>query len=1383
MYLPFLFFTMQKPLSVNNHLAAPEFLSGGGEMGRRIREHDWSLTSLGTVDSWPQSLRSAISICLNSNFPIAIYWGKDLTLVYNDAWSPIPGNKHPWALGKPAKEVWPEIWKDIEPQFEKTFKGQPGGSKDALLPMNRHGYIEECYFDFTFTPVYGEAGKVEGVFNAVIETTKTILNERQLQTLRELGNLDRTAKTVDEVLAEVANNLEKNNKDFPFAIIYKINEGEKIAQAVAFAGIGQAQALFPHHIDLCNPHSNTHDFCVAYQANTMTVSEAENQKKTFPKGGWDKEATHFIHLPITSQAGKPVAILTAALNPYRRLDEAYRQFVQLLADQITTEVSNVLAYEEERKRAEALAEIDKAKTAFFTNISHEFRTPLTLLLGTVEESLNDPAITPKNAERMGVTHRNAMRLLKLVNTLLDFSRLEAGKVKAAYQRTDMAAFTSNIASGFRSVIENAGLRFNVHCDVIDQAIYIDKEMWEKIVLNLLSNAFKYTLKGSIALSLTTNDNTIFLRVKDTGVGIPKAELPNMFQRFHRVQNSTGRTYEGTGIGLSLVKELVNLHGGEITVSSEEGAGTEFTVAIPTGKAHLPPAQVSEKETDVDQTITNVFLEETESLTEQLPSSNGRETNKNAPVVLVVDDNADMRRHIERLLHDQFNVVTAGNGMEALHELKQHAVDLVVSDVMMPVMDGISLMKAIRNEPKTTDIPVILVSARAGEEAKVEGYELGADDYLVKPFSAKELVARVRSQISLARKRSGALRDVYNLFDEVPFAVAVLKGEALVIDYINQYNLAVWQQAKEEVTGKPLFEARPDIRTGAEAIHREVYRSGKRFEAKEVALDIVTNGHTQTRYFNTIIDPLRDAEGIIIGQIATSIEVTDQVMARKKIEENEEKFRSTFNNAAVGIAHVGLDGNWLLVNDRICEIVGYSPSELLTKTFQHITHPDDLDADLDLVHKILRGKIDTYSMEKRYFRKNGNLVWVNITVSLVRNSNGTPKHFISIVEDISERKRTEEALKESEQLFRQFSNNITNLAWIADGEGWIYWYNQRWYDYTGMNLEQMQGWGWEKVHHPDHVNNVIAFSKEAWKKPEPFELTFPLRRSDGVYQWFLTRAVPIVNEEGTIVRWIGTNTNINEQVQLSEKLEELVEERTRELQRSNEDLQQFAHVASHDLKEPVRKIRTFSSRLKQEHEKDLPEKAATYLAKIENATERMYAMIDGVLLYSSLNATELIAEPVDLNTTLKNIEDDLEVLIAQKDAVVKRSVLPTIEGSAILLYQLFYNLIGNSLKFAKPDARPLIQIGAEIEKSEGKNVVQITVSDNGIGFHPQNAERIFQTFFRLNPKDMFEGTGLGLALCKKIVERHGGTIHAEGKEGEGATFVIQLPINKVKKSLS
>lgn len=1236
-------------------------------MGQRIRDFAWAATSLGPVDKWPQSLRSAISICLNSNFPIAVYWGPELVLLYNDAWSPIPGNKHPWALGRPARDVWPDIWTNIEPQFQKAFQGQPGGSRNALLPMQRHGYTEECYFDFTFTPVYGEGGKVEGVFNAVIETTKNILNERQLQTLTALGKALIDSGSHKEVIEETIQTLQQNPYDFPFAFFRSLENNKGVLSRST--PLGGAEALVPKEVDLAADNPTAAVLRNAVATRKLQLLEGVREKVgELPKGAWDVSPDKAIVVPVM-QAGmkEPFGLLIIGLNPLRILDENYSNFFLLIADQMATSFAQVHVLEDERKRREALAEIDKAKTAFFTNISHEFRTPLTLMLGTVEEALRNADTTAALQQPLLVAHRNAMRLLKLVNTLLDFSRLEAGRVKAAYVQTDLAGFTESLASHFQSAIETAGLRFQVACQAINLPVYVDREMWEKIVLNLLSNAFKYTLRGSVTLSLAAENNEAVLTVADTGVGIPKSELPNMFQRFHRVQNVTGRTFEGTGIGLSLVKELVGLHGGDISVQSEEGVGSVFTVRIPTGKAHLPAAQVMEANDQRSFALADAFLQEAETLlataANTAPAKPQTAEAADLPTVLVVDDNADMRHYITGLLQPAYNVVTAGNGQEALDLMATRKISLVLTDVMMPVMDGLQLLKTLKENPQTALIPVVLLSARAGDEAKVEGLNVGADDYLIKPFSAKELLTRIRSQLSLSKKRDDALQSVYRLFDEVPFAVAALKGPDLVIDYINQYNLNVWQQQKEDVIGKPLFTARPDIRASAESVHALVYQTGRRFEAKEGTVNLVRNGKPETLYFDFIIDPLRDEDGTIVGQLATSIDVTEKVRARQVIEASEKELS-------------------------------------------------------------------------------------------------------------------------------EMANAMPQLVWIADADGKVRFYNDRVAEFAGAKKLPDNQWQWEGLLHPED----LAPTNKAWMQAvatgETYVKEHRIQMKKGGYRWYLSRAHPQKDGTGNVLKWFGTATDIHEQKNLTEQLENLVAERTKELAtanrdlyRSNEDLQQFAHVASHDLKEPVRKVRTFVSRLREEFDGQLPEKAKVYLEKIESAATRMYSMIDGVLLYSSVTAAEQKTEPVNLREIFQNIEADLEIVGAQKRARFVYEALPVVDGSPVLLYQLFYNLANNSLKFARAGVPPVVQVTAGEPSAEDlrkagltleKRYVKITVRDNGIGFDNNDADRIFGSFARLHSKDRYEGTGLGLALCKKIAERHGGAIWASGAQGEGACFFILLP---------
>lgn len=726
-------------------------------MGRRIREFDWQATGLGSPGGWPQSLKTCIRIMLSSKQPIWIGWGPQLLKFYNDAYIDIVRGKHPHALGEPASVVWKDIWKEIEPMLSRAMERDEGTYVESrLLIMERSGFPEETYYTFSYTPVLGDDGRPAGMICYNTADTERIIGERALKTMQQLDSLGEK-KREEEVFAQVGKALSANQLDFPFAVVYRISEDGEMASLVATSGVERDNEQLDAQIRLTDPGDQYAPIASAVRQNRMTEAINRGHWKHLSKGGWDVAPKYVVYLPIQSASRKfPLAVLAVGLNPYRKFDEAYRNFLQQIADRIALGLGNVMAYEGEQRRLRVLEELDKAKTLFFTNISHEFRTPLMLMLGPLEELMNHHASDWSDGEKakVEVTHRNALRLLKLVNTLLDFSRMEGGRGHARFVSTDIAAYTRNLAANFRSVIEKAGLVFEVNIDRKVPHAYIDRQMWEKVVFNLLSNAFKYTLKGRITLELDAHAGHVRLSVRDTGVGIPSHELPHMFERFHRVQNAGGRTYEGTGIGLSLVKELINLHGGSITVESTEGSGSSFTVTIPEGKRHLEPSQVYEMNAELDEAISDFYVSEAESLlvpAQKEPEvQHSRDDWKN--YVLIADDNADMRQHIRSLLGNQYQTLTASNGIEALGLVRKYRPSLVLSDIMMPEMDGIALLKAIKSDPSVCHTPVILITARAGEESRIEGIEVGADDYIVKPFSSRELIARAQAQIRMSTER-------------------------------------------------------------------------------------------------------------------------------------------------------------------------------------------------------------------------------------------------------------------------------------------------------------------------------------------------------------------------------------------------------------------------------------------------------------------------------------------------------------------------------------------------------------------------------------------------------------------------------------------------------
>jgi len=747
---------------------------GDSEMARRMRAVDWSATDFGPPETWPENLRAAVSICLPCPFPMLLWWGRNLSILYNDAYLPwLTEAKHPRVLGRPGIECWPEVWDSIGPMLESVLAtGKATWSENSELYYNRRLPKEEVYCTWTYAPILAaDAQTVEGIFCPCTETTEQVVGARRLETLRKLGIRAQATRTVQAACQHAAAVLSENPRDIPFAAIHLVDAAATEATMSA-AVIPAGEHLLPRSVSLSDDDSLS-PWPLASVLRTKSPVEIGNLESLgvrIPGKPWPELVAKAIVLPIYSAPETLAGILVAGVGPRRPWDAAYRTFFDLVAGHVGIAISDARAYEHQRQRAEALAEIDRAKTLFFSNVSHEFRTPLTLMLGSLEDLLAkaEGEITPENRAVLNVAHRNALRLLKLVNTLLDFSRIEAGRVQASYQPTDLAALTEDLASSFRSVVEKAGLRLVVQCPPLAQPVYVDRDMWEKIVLNLISNAFKFTFEGEIAVNLSpsTDGQSAELTVRDTGTGIAKSEIPRLFERFHRVQGAQSRTYEGTGIGLALVQELAKLHGGKVSVESAPQRGSAFMVQIPFGTAHLPRERIGAGATLASMASqAEAYIEEAlrwlpdigELVAADLKSSAPRKQDEKRARVLLVEDNADMRDYLKRLLIPHYDVVVAANGQEALDLISVELPDLVLSDIMMPVLDGLDMLDAIRANPATSTLPVILLSARAGEEARVQGLAARADDYLVKPFTARELLARVEVHLSLAHMRKQEAR--------------------------------------------------------------------------------------------------------------------------------------------------------------------------------------------------------------------------------------------------------------------------------------------------------------------------------------------------------------------------------------------------------------------------------------------------------------------------------------------------------------------------------------------------------------------------------------------------------------------------------------------------
>ena len=546
-----------------------------------------------------------------------------------------------------------------------------------------------------------------------------------------------------------------------------------------------------------------------------------------------------------------------------------------------------------------------------------------------------------------------------------------------------------------------------------------------------------------------------------------------------------------------------------------------------------------------------------------------------------------------------------------------------------------------------------------------------------------------------------------------------------------------------------------------------------------------------RNFSIRAIPLLDKDGHLREWVGVHTDITEQKLAAQEIKENETKLNLIIEGSELGIWELNLKTNEIIYSKKYLEIFGYKDYVQLahTEIIKH-SHPDDLGIRMNAFEKAKQTGVLYY--QARLIWNDNSVHWMEGKGRMFFDKNNQPLRVMGTIRDITAEKKHSVELEESEQKFRLLADSMAQQVWTADIQGNLNYYNKSVFDYSGLTLEQINKDSWIQIFHPDDREGNIQQWVKAISTGENFLFEHRFRRHDGEYRWQLSRAVPQKDEHGNIQMWVGTSTDIQDQKNFLIELERQVQERTKELaqnnielEKTNKELEAFAYISSHDLQEPLRKIQTFATRLLDKEYHNLSENGKDHFKRMQNAAERMQTLINDLLAYSRTNTSEREYEKTDLNKMIEEVKEDMKEELLQQNATLEATQLSEINIIPFQFRQLLHNLISNSLKFSSPERAPNIKIKSKIGKgiefknhklSDNTTYCHISISDNGIGFEQHYSEKIFQLFQRLHGKSEYNGTGIGLAIVKKIVENHNGIITANSQLNKGATFDIYLPMD-------